>query len=509
MKQRPFARHGIEHGRHATSGAMSGPFVSLARMRKPVLPDAAWDPLEARVVRRPTLPPDPRGRYVLLWLLAQRRLVDNPAFALAVRRADAAKLPLVVYEGLRPDYPGANDRLHTFILEGVRETAERCRKLGIRYVLYVPPRRRGMVKALFRLAREASEIVTDHHPSFIYPRQTEALIQRSGRAVTTVDGCGVVPLKAIEGKQFAARTIRPRLHRLLPTWLPWEASADGPSRKAPRLALDADWETDPFTPVDELVARCDIDHAVKPSPLYRGGRTEALARVESFVRERLDGYASGRNVRAVRGTSELSPYLHFGMVSAGEVARRILRSGADDEDLEAFCEQLVVRRELCFNFSQYARDEKSLDELPAWAKTTIRSHAKDRRQLIDPASLEQARSGDEVWDAAQTELVHGGRIHNYLRMLWGKRTLEWFPSADAAHAWLIAQHDRYALDGRDPCTYANILWLFGLHDRAFGPERPIFGKLRYMTSKQAKKKVDFADYQRFVAELAGAQRSRR
>jgi deoxyribodipyrimidine photo-lyase len=251
----------------------------------------------------------------------------------------------------------------------------------------------------------------------------------------------------------------------------------------------------------KAAAECAIDHEVAPVPQI-GGRDEALRKLEIFVSERLDGYAGGRNREANR-TSELSASLHFGFVSAHEIARRVLFSGAPDEDIDAFLEQLVIRRELAFNLCHFNDEHESLACLPAWATRTLAEHAGDRRSpTYEPGQLERGESGDEVWNLAQQGLLELGTIHNYLRMLWGKCLIEWFPDPAGAHAFMVRMHERYAIDGRDPNTHAGILWCFGKHDRPWF-ERPIFGTVRYMSSNSTKKKVDLEAYRRKIA-AAGA-----
>jgi deoxyribodipyrimidine photo-lyase len=203
----------------------------------------------------------------------------------------------------------------------------------------------------------------------------------------------------------------------------------------------------------------------------------------------LDGYATKRN-RSPKHTSALSPYLHFGHLGIHELAERVLLSGAPTEDVDSFLEEAIIRRELSFNLCFFRKDHDSLSALPDWAKNTLDKHRGDRRKpSYTVAQLEAAESTDDVWNLAQRQLLDQGTMHGYLRMLWGKKVLEWMDTPEEAHAFLIEQHAKYALDGRDPNTHAGVLWCFGKHDRPWAPERPIFGMIRYMSSASTAKKV--------------------
>ncbi len=250
------------------------------------------------------------------------------------------------------------------------------------------------------------------------------------------------------------------------------------------------------------MAACDIDHTVPPSASYVGGREAALRRLGRFIRERLDRYASERNDPGRDATSKLSSYLHFGCLSTGEIVRAVLRAEADDESVD-FLEELVVRRELAYNFCRYTpvAEHTSLEALPDWSRKTLAEHADDDRDpMYDSDRLERADTHDELWNAAQRELLATGTFHGYLRMLWGKNVIRWTESYEAAQRFMIEMHHRYALDGRNPNTYANILWCFGLHDRAFR-EGPVLGKLRPLKSSSTRRKFDVEPYLERVASL--------
>lgn len=450
--------------------------------------------LDRRVRALNDAPIDEGKDFVLLWLQGQRRLQQNLAAAHALRRANELEKPLRVYEGLRADYPHASERFHRFLLEGVAATARDCAGLGLAYGFFLETR--GSPRGtLHRLAARAALVVTDLLPSFIHPAQTRALAERAPCRVEGVDAAGALPLAAFPAAEVAARTLRPKLLRLLPG-----ALHPVPALQPRVEALDDfDWGFDPLVPHGEgelaaALARCEIDRSVPAVASARGGREAALAVLRTFLRDRLDGYAEGRNDPAAAATSGLSPYLHFGFVGASEVALAAQEARAPAADREAFLEELLVRRELALNFAARARDPESYDGAPAWARATLAAHASDPRPaLLEDSELEAAASPDPVWNAAQRQLVAEGRIHGYLRMLWGKSLLLWSRDAREAHRRMRWLNDKYALDGRDASSSTNFLWCLGLHDRPF-PERPIFGTVRSMTSASTQRKFDLGPY---------------
>jgi deoxyribodipyrimidine photo-lyase len=458
------------------------------------------------------LPDDPRVRLwnehpvrtarggaelVLYWMQIQRRPTDNAALAYAIARANELGLPCVVYESVRPDYPYASDRLHTFLLESARDVARGLEDRGLAHAFFLPRTPDEARGVLARVAARAALVVTDEYPSFIVSAQTGALARRASCPVLSIDDCAVVPLALFPKAETAARTLRPKMTRLLPDWLrPLDEPA--PARPPPaRLDL-------PFEPLDvrradipALVASCRIDHSVPPVAELPGGARAAAARLRAFLDRGLPRYAEDRNDPAAQATSHLSPYLHFGSISARAVALRVQAAAAQARlrpSAEAFLEQLLVRRGLAFNFARTTADHARYTAIPAWAREALAAREVDPQyRRITLEDLREARTPDPLWNAAQTELRTRGVVQGYARMLWGKLPIAWMPSAEQAHAALVEYNDRYALDGRDPDGYANIAWCFGLHDRPW-PKRPGFGAVRAMTSRSARAKYDFEGY---------------
>jgi deoxyribodipyrimidine photo-lyase len=435
--------------------------------------------------------------FVLYWMQIQRRAESNDALNFAVEQADERGLPVLVYEGLRYDYPHASDRIHTFVLENARELRKRLHQRGIGHAFYLERNRRDRRKIVKGLLKRAALVVTDHYPAFIVPGQNRSLArlaEAEGVTAVAVDSCGVIPLAEFPKREYAARTIRPKIHRLLPYYL---APVRDPEPRRSGVRIDAGFrEEDWRESVAGKVASCAIDHRVPPvSEHLPGGRTAALTRLRRFIRGGLDRYAGESNDPSRGATSGLSPYLHLGMISAREVALAVrgARPRAD-RNVAAFLEQLIVRRELAFNFCATEPRHDSLESLPDWARRTLAEHDGDEREhRYRREEFEAAKIHDELWNACQDEIRLTGTMHNYVRMLWGKKILEWSPSHAEALRTMIELNDRYGLDGRDPNSYTGFLWCFGLHDRAWG-ERPVYGKIRSMSSAATRRKVDAAAY---------------
>lgn len=449
--------------------------------------------INERVLQLNDRPTNANARYVLYWMQMYKRMDSNHALIFAIRKANELKLPLVVYEGLKYNYPWASDRLHTFILEGVEEKRAEFERLGIRYVFYLQQNADSPKRTVAAIAKDAALIVTDDYPCFIIPEHNRRVAEKAEMPVFAVDSNGVIPMAKFDKEEYAAYTIRPKINKLLERYLkplPFE-SAD-----ISGVGLDVDCPETIVTSatISELVAECDIDHAVKPSRHYRGGTAAGRDRLNKFVNEILPDYDTARSKPDRDGSSRLSSYLHFGFLSPVEIALAVRDADAPQESKDAYLEELIVRRELSFNMTRFNSNYDSLDALPAWVHKTMREHADDERTyLYSLEHLENGETHDELWNAAQREMVVTGEMHNYVRMLWGKNVIAWSPSYEVAFATLVHLNNKYCLDGRDPNSYAGILWCFGKHDRPW-MERPVFGTIRYMTSGSTGKKFDSKRY---------------
>jgi deoxyribodipyrimidine photo-lyase len=456
--------------------------------------------LDERVTLLNDREPDPKARYVLYWMQMTKRAHHNHALNFAIEKANELKLPLLVYEGLKYYYPWASDRIHTFILEGVEEKRKELEKMGARYIFYLQKDKNDPKQTVSRLAKDAALVVTDDYPCFIIPRHNKTMAEKAEVPVYAVDSNGTVPMSCFEKEEYAAYTIRPKIGRMLAECLKPVRRPHLDFQK-PGLKVDC-----PDTIVSEkniakLVAACDIDHSVAPSSFYHGGTANGRKRLKLFVNEILKDYDTARNKPEKDGSSRLSAWLHFGFLSALEVALAVRDADAPKESKEAYLEELIVRRELSFNFTRHNPNYDSLAALPAWVQKTMREHIEDKREtLYSLEDLETGKTHDPLWNAAQREMVATGEMHNYVRMLWGKNVIAWTESYEEAFAILEHLNNKYCLDGRDPNSYAGILWCFGKHDRPW-MERPVFGTIRYMTSGSTGKKFNSKKYIEWTENL--------
>ena len=462
------------------------------------------------------------GAFVLYWMISARRCRWNFALQRAVEWAVELGKPMVVLEPLRSGYRWASDRMHTFILEGMAHNAREFEGKGVRYYPYVEREKDEGKGLLATLAASACVVVTDEFPCFFLPRMVAAAAARVPVLFETVDSNGILPMAATERVFTTAYAFRRFLQKTLPGYLV-ERPEEDPLRgvtlpEAPVLSKDIPSRWPPASP-DLLAASTGvletlpIDHRVGPG-IEKGGALEAEKALGRFVNTALDAYPEQRNQPELEATSGLSPYLHFGHISCHEIFHRIMehedwffhrlastatgsRTGwwGMGPGAEAFLDQLITWRELGFNMCRLRDDYDAYESLPDWPRATLRAHGADQRPyLYTIGELEEAGTHDPLWNAAQMQLVTEGRLHNYLRMLWGKKILEWSPSARDALEIMIHLNNTYALDGRDPNSYSGIFWVLGRYDRAWGPERPVFGKIRYMSSVNTARKVRVNTY---------------
>jgi photolyase PhrII len=424
------------------------------------------------------------------------RARHNPALDFAVEQANRLALPLLVYQGLRPDYPWASDRLHTFILESVADLYQEFEQRGIQYAFYLDRRKRTdrattrQRSPLVRLASRAALVVTDYFPTFLMPRQTRGLRGKVDTPVVAVDSSTIVPLRYHEKEYISAAAFRPRVIAALDRYLHLSRTPDLRVRRPVELPFDPVRPT--AATIAGFAAACEIDHSVPPARDIRGGAARAQARLARFLDHGLPRYDQ-RSDPTADATSRLSPYLHFGCISAVEILLRAREAGPAAQ-VAKFQDELVTWRELAHNFVFFNRRHRTIDAIPAWARAELQAHEADPRPaLYDDATLERAGTGDELWNAAQRAYLVDGWMPNSLRMLWGKAVLGWTPNAAQCLRILEHLNNKYALDGRDPNSYAGIHWTFGKFDRPFY-RRPIYGTVRYQSLQAAGKKFDVVAY---------------
>lgn len=463
-------------------------------------------------------PPRADGDYVLYWMIGARRPSWNFALDRAVDWADELGKPLLVLEALRSDYRWACDRFHQFVIDGMLANARAFAQARISYHPYLEPHPGASRGLLASLAARAAVIVTDDTLVFDLPVLLSKAVARTRGRFEAVDGYGIVPLAAPAVTFPTAYAFRRHLQRTLPDLLNIAPRPEVPDDRDRRLPGGVPKEVVTAWPAATLdrgvsLAAFPIDHAIAIAP-QRGGWEEARRALDDFVHGALRRYEQ-RSHPDAHATSGLSPYLHFGHLSPHEVVACVLdaegwsidclsRNTAGKREgwwgvspqAEGFLDQVVTWRELGGNGAR-ADDYTQYESLPAWARQTLERHAGDpRAHVYGLEEFATASTHDEVWNAAQRELAFEGRLHNYMRMLWGKKILEWTRAPREALDVMVELNNRYALDGRDPNSYSGIFWVLGRYDRPWGPERPIYGTIRYMTSESAVRKLNLDDYLR-------------
>jgi deoxyribodipyrimidine photo-lyase len=475
-------------------------------------------PLRVQVLNQAPVRTD--GDHVLYWMTSARRLGWNPALEQALAWCRHLGRPLLVFEPLRCGHRWATDRFHRFIIEGMADHRDRCAAAGVAYYPYIEPADGAGKGLLAALAERACVVVGDEFPCVFVPKMTAAAA-RLPVHTELVDGNGILPIRAADKAFDRAYDFRRFLQKRLPEFLRGRPKADPLAglAKTPAAAVDpritARW---PMADIDRLLApdglaALPIDHAVGPAAM-RGGDRAAAAALAAFLPRRLPAYGEERSHPDSDASSGLSPWLHWGHLSAHEIAWTVLdREGWDLGKLsvstsggkegwwgvgasaESFLDELITWRELGYGFCHFRPDYASWDSLPAWARKTLDEHAGDPRATV--YSLDAFAAGathDPLWNAAQRQLRETGLMHNYLRMLWGKKILEW--TRDPREALMVMEelNNRWAIDGSNPNSYTGIMWVLGRFDRPWAPVRPIFGSIRYMTSGSTLKKLRCKGY---------------
>lgn len=420
-----------------------------------------------------------KGRYVLYWMQQSQRSEYNHALEYAIESANELSVPVVVYFGLTDSYPEATERHYEFMLEGLRETKAALENRGIQLVVkYCSP-----ASGASLIAKDACLIVADRGYLRHQVEWRDLVARRAECPVVMVESDLIVPVEEASPKEdYTAGTFRPKIRRKLSRYLkPLEEHL--PKKDSRNI---------PFESFALSTDRLEIDRSVLPVRWLKGGTSEAKRRLDAFTEEKLDYFEDLRNDPSRDLVSHLSPYLHFGQVSALYIALKVAAS--DSSGKEAFLEELITRRELSMNFIHYNPRYDSFDSLPSWVEKTLQEHIKDHREyLYSMEELENAGTHDEYWNAAQKEMVVRGKMHGYMRMYWGKKIFEWSPDPKEAYRTACILNNRYSLDGRDPASYTGVAWCFGKHDRAW-QERKVFGKVRYMNDRSLERKFDIARY---------------
>jgi len=464
------------------------------------------------------------SQFVLYWMTAFRRTRYNFALQHAVYWSQNLGKPLVVLEALRTNYRWACDRFHQFIVDGMVDNSKAIEDSNARYVAYIEKRPGEGSDLVKTLGQYACLIVSDDYPCFFHPAMYDRIARKWPTSFELVDSNGLMPMRATDRTFTVAHSYRRFMQKEIPKHLS-EFPLEDPLGELTITKLKSLPDSIPMSwpligrndlPCKELLridlSALPIDHSVGPTQ-ERGGQLEAGKVLDRFLTRRLAEYDEARNEPEQEGSSWLSPHLHFGSISSHEVFQKLTEKIGWDSDriakpngkmtgywnmgdyAEAFVDQLLTWREIGFNMCSHESNFDRYESLPLWAQTTLDEHAKDRREFVySQDQFDRAQTHDELWNAAQKQLVREGRIHNYLRMLWGKKILHWTASPRDALKIMIHLNNKYALDGRDPNSYSGIFWVLGRYDRAWGPERPIFGKIRYMTSESTRSKFHVKQY---------------
>ncbi|MER2269855.1 deoxyribodipyrimidine photo-lyase [Methylobacterium oxalidis] len=445
------------------------------------------------------------GAYVLYLVQQANRARFNPALEFAVEEANHLRLPVVACFGLLDGangFPEANARHYAFLLQGLADVKAGLEARGIAFVM----RRASPAEIAIDLARKAALVVLDRGYLAIQKRWYAEIAEGVDTRVVQVEGDVVVPVETASGKhEYGARTLRPKLHKV------WDAYIE--PLRARRVAVRADGlalgrSIDVSDP-DAVLAGMSLDRSVWPVRRFRGGETEARARLRAYLAGPFADYGTDRNRPEAGAASHMSPYLHFGQISPVEIALAVRAAKAGTaEDKRSYLEELIVRRELAMNHVFYTRGyDAYAHAVPEWARRALAEHAGDPRpRTYTEAELAEGRTHDPYWNAAQAEMRVTGYMHNHLRMYWGKKILEWSPSPEEGFARTLRLNNRYFLDGRDANSFTNVAWVYGLHDRPWA-RRPIFGTVRYQ-SENSLKKIDAKAYLRAVEALCAAEEDR-
>ena len=425
--------------------------------------------------------PDPDGSYVLYWMQQSQRADDNHALAYAVEQARALDQPLVVGFGLMDDYPEANLRHYVFMLEGLRDTAQALQRRGIKLVVH-----RGPPAAVALALGGAASLIVCDRGYLRHQRQWRHQVADEARCrVVQVESDLVVPVEvASDKREYAARTIRRKIMTQFEDYLSLP-DVGNPAKSSMPLHVTGEDLGDPTA----LARSLRLPQEVPPvSHLFTGGGTAAKQTFNHFLDTLFTDYADHRNQPQTDNVSHMSKYLHFGMVSPVWLLNRV-RQSRSQENVASYVEEVLVRRELAANFCYYTPDYDRYDCLPDWSRKTLRQHRNDPRpHQYTRSQLENADTHDDYWNAAMREMVHTGYMHNYMRMYWGKKIVEWCNTPEYAYQTTLYLNNKYFLDGRDFNSFSNVAWVFGNHDRPW-TERSVFGKTRYMNAAGLERKT--------------------
>lgn len=474
-----------------------------------------------RVFKRNKIDPNLEGDFILYWMQSTRRFHYNYGLEYAVSWANKLNKSLLILEAFSCNYNWATDRSHKFMMQGMEENLEFAENKDLNYITFCEKEPGQIDKLLMRLSNRASVLITDEFPVFIINKRNQKYSEKVDIPYVTVDSNGLIPLGLTDKDPYSAYFFRKIMQKHFV-----EAYTHPPKKNSLDDLENSDIISDlsSFTKglsdgqealsnIPSFISDLNINHNVHPVD-WQGTREAGLGMLGQFIKNGLMEYGDKRNDPDENKTSQLSPWLHFGKLSTYEIIHAVLQHQPDDWSLDQitynngsrgrffngdsniskFMDELITWREVGFHFAHHRSDYDKFESLPNWAFKTLNKHRDDTRKWnYSYEELANAKTHDELWNAAQRQLRVGGIIHNYLRMLWGKKVIEWTSDPETALQYLIDLNNTYAIDGRDPNSYSGIFWCFGRFDRAW-QERPIFGKIRYMTSESTRKKIKLTQY---------------
>lgn len=421
---------------------------------------------------------------IVYWMSRDQRIDDNWAVAFGLELAKERNQPFIIVFNLVKNFLGATYRQFYFMLHGLKEQELKAQEYNIPFKLLMGDPIENIPQFLTEM--KAGTLITDFDPLKIKRHWKKMIAEKIDIPFVEVDAHNIIPIRYASDKmEFAAYTYRPKIKKLLPYFLDDYPKIE--NQKCSIIFQDFD--------VNSLLAQIEVDRNVGESQVIKPGSTNAMNELNNFIENKLEKYNELRNNPNYDNQSNLSPYLHFGQLSAQRVVLEIKGHNIEDENTESFFEELIVRRELSDNYCYYCPNYDNNDGFPDWAKKTLEEHNNDEREYI--YSLEQfenARTHEDLWNAAQMEMVNKGKMHGYMRMYWAKKILEWSENPKEAQQIAIYLNDKYSIDGRDPNGYTGIAWsIGGVHDRPWA-DRPVFGKIRYMNLQGANRKFDIVQY---------------
>jgi deoxyribodipyrimidine photo-lyase len=424
------------------------------------------------------------GKYVLYWMQASQRSDFNHALEYAIEQANEHNQPLLTVFCLLDNYPYANVSHYRFMLQGLFEVSKSLNKRGIGFAVY----QKDPQQMIPALAEDASMIIVDRDYQRNQIEWRRMVASSINCPLVQVETNVIIPVETVSKKEeYSAGTIRPKIHRILSDYL-----APLRNRRVKRKFDNIGFGDTDLSNINRVVNGLHLKNRDLQEIPFRGGASSGRQLLRKFILNDLEAFAFQRNDPASDHLSNMSPFLHFGQLSPLEIALEVLKT--ESSSVESYLEELIIRRELSMNFAFYNANYDNIECLPRWAKETLDLHASDPRDYTYTIrELEQSRTHDHYWNAAQREMTRTGKMHGYMRMYWGKKIIEWSDSPEEAYRICIELNDKYELDGRDPNGYAGVAWCFGKHDRAW-KEREIFGKVRYMNANGLRRKFDIKSY---------------